>query len=54
MTFVPEATTLVASSFKDRIIMTTRTVTGLYDTYDAAAQAVSDLEAAHIPDTTSA
>lgn len=29
--------------------MTTRTVTGLYDTYDAAAQTVRDLEAAHIP-----
>jgi hypothetical protein len=29
--------------------MTTRTVTGLYDTYDAAAQTVHDLEAAHIP-----
>ncbi len=30
--------------------MTTRTVTGLYDSYDAAAQTVRDLEAAHIPD----
>ena len=29
--------------------MTTRTVTGLYDTYDAAAQTVRDLEAANIP-----
>ena len=29
--------------------MTTTTVTGLYDTYDAAAQTVRDLEAAHIP-----
>jgi len=29
--------------------MTTRTVTGLYDTYDAAARTVHDLEAAHIP-----
>jgi hypothetical protein len=29
--------------------MTTRTVTGLYDTYDAAAQTVRDLEAAQIP-----
>ena len=29
--------------------MTTRTVTGLYDTYDAAAQTVRDLEAAKIP-----
>ena len=29
--------------------MTTRTITGLYDTYDAAAQTVRDLEAAHIP-----
>ena len=31
--------------------MTTRTITGLYDSYDAAAQTVRDLEAAHIPDT---
>jgi len=30
--------------------MTTRTVTGLYDSYDAAAQTVRDFEAAHIPD----
>jgi hypothetical protein len=29
--------------------MTTKTVTGLYDTYDAAAQTVRDLEAAQIP-----
>ena len=29
--------------------MTTTTVTGLYDTYDAAARTVRDLEAAHIP-----
>jgi hypothetical protein len=29
--------------------MTIRTVTGLYDTYDAAAQTVCDLEAAQIP-----
>jgi len=29
--------------------MTTRTVTGLYDSYDAAAQTVRDLEAANIP-----
>ena len=29
--------------------MTIRTVTGLYDTYDAAAQTVRDLEAAQIP-----
>ena len=29
--------------------MTTTTVTGLYDSYDAAAQTVRDLEAAHIP-----
>ena len=31
--------------------MTSRTVTGLYDSYDAAAQTVRDLEAARIPDT---
>lgn len=30
--------------------MTTRTVTGLYDSYDAAADTVRDLEAANIPD----
>jgi len=30
--------------------MTTRTVTGLYDSYDAAAQTVRDLEAVRIPD----
>lgn len=30
--------------------MATITVTGLYDSYDAAAQSVRDLEAAHIPD----
>jgi hypothetical protein len=30
--------------------MTTRTVTGLYDSYDAAAQTVRDLEAAQVPD----
>ena len=29
--------------------MTTRTVTGLYDTYEAATQTVRDLEAANIP-----
>ena len=29
--------------------MATRTVTGLYDSYDVAAQTVRDLEAAHIP-----
>jgi len=29
--------------------MTTRTVTGLYDTYEAALQTVRDLEAANIP-----
>ena len=29
--------------------MTTRTVTGLYDSYDAATQTVRDLEAANIP-----
>jgi hypothetical protein len=29
--------------------MTTRTVTGLYDSYDEAAQTVRDLEAANIP-----
>jgi hypothetical protein len=29
--------------------MTTRTVTGLYDTYEAAIQTVRDLEAANIP-----
>ena len=30
--------------------MATRTVTGLYDSYEAASQTVRDLEAAHIPD----
>ncbi|HTI80768.1 MAG TPA: hypothetical protein VL614_10010 [Acetobacteraceae bacterium] len=30
--------------------MTTKTVTGLYDSYDAAADTVRDLEAANIPD----
>jgi len=30
--------------------MTTRTVTGLYDSYDAASRTVRDLEAANIPD----
>jgi hypothetical protein len=30
--------------------MTTKTLTGLYDNYDQAAQTVRDLEAAHIPD----
>jgi hypothetical protein len=29
--------------------MTTKTVTGLYDSYDAAVRTVRDLEAAHIP-----
>ena len=31
--------------------MTTRTIVGLYDSYDQAVQTVRDLEAAHIPDT---
>ena len=31
--------------------MTTQTVTGLYDSYDAATKTVSDLEAANIPHT---
>src|ERR1700722_6043662 len=31
--------------------MTTQTVTGLYDTYEAAIQTVRDLEAANIPHT---
>src|ERR1035437_9498018 len=34
---------------KEEAPMTTTTVTGLYDSYDAAAQTVRDLEAAHIP-----
>src|ERR1017187_2888115 len=34
---------------KEKAPMTTTTVTGLYDSYDAAAQTVRDLEAAHIP-----
>jgi hypothetical protein len=37
------------SFLKEKAPMTTTTVTGLYDSYDAAAQTVRDLEAAHIP-----
>jgi hypothetical protein len=37
-------------TFKDTTTMTTRTIIGLYETYEAASRTVRDLEAAYIPD----
>jgi hypothetical protein len=47
---LPQLKSPLPSTFtKETISMTTRTVAGLYDNYDAAARTVRDLEAAAIP-----